>query len=220
AAPVDAIVGLVGRIAPVLPDGSVVTDVGSVKSGIAREGHAAIAGCARSGGRAHFVGSHPMAGSERTGWENGSAALFEGRTCFVTPTPDTDAAAAARIAAFWGALGMTVASVSPEAHDEIVAHISHLPQVLASALCAFLAGQDPVWRDYAGNGLRDTTRIAAGDPVLWRAILEANRERVLKALAGFRGELDAIEEAMVRSDWPSLANRMARGKAYREAFKR
>lgn len=220
AAPVDAVVPLARQVAPSLSAGAVVTDVGSVKSAIVREAHEAVAHVAGPDGRAHFVGAHPMAGSEKTGWENGSPTLFEGRTCFVTPLAGTDRAAVAHIGAFWTALGMTVVQVPPDEHDEIVAHISHLPQVLASALAAFLAGKDPRWRDFAGGGLRDTTRIAASDPALWRTILEANRERVLSALEGLRAELDNFEEDLARSDWAALVRRMSAGKRYRDGFSR
>ena len=94
----------------------------------------------------------------------------------------TDAHAADTVVRFWRDLGMEVVTVDPDRHDEIVAHISHLPQVLASTLCAFLATKDPAWRLHAGGGLRDTTRIAGGDPAMWRAILEHNREEILRAL--------------------------------------
>ncbi|HTO02143.1 MAG TPA: prephenate dehydrogenase/arogenate dehydrogenase family protein, partial [Opitutus sp.] len=133
AAPVDRIVPLTQQIASQLKPGAVVTDVGSVKSEISRLGHAAL------GSRAHFVGSHPMAGSEKTGWENGSAALFERRTCFVTPLPDTNAAAVEQVVRFWREVGGEPVTVSPDEHDEIVAYISHLPQVIASSLCSLLA---------------------------------------------------------------------------------
>jgi len=212
AAPVDAIVPLIRQIAPHLIPGAVVTDVGSVKRAIAQQGQDAL------GTRAHFVGSHPMAGSEKTGWENGTASLFEHRTCFVTPIPATDPKAAATVAGFWTQLGASVVSVSPEQHDEIVAHISHLPQVLASSLCAFLAGADPSWRLYAGGGLRDTTRIAGSDPQLWKTILEQNRDEVLKALQGLRGELEAFQDALARGDWEDVTRRLARGKEYRDGF--
>ena len=179
AAPVDRIVPLVREIAPSLKLGAIVTDVGSVKAEICRLAAAALpAGV-------HFIGSHPMAGSEKTGWEHSTATLFQNRTCFVTPLDGADAAAGATVAAFWRDLGSEPISVAPDRHDEIVAHISHLPQVLASTLCAFLTSKDHAWRNYAGGGLRDTTRIAGSDPQLWRTILEQNRDEVLRALAGF-----------------------------------
>jgi prephenate dehydrogenase len=213
ASPVDRIVPLAKQIAPVLPTGAVVTDVGSVKAEIARLGHAAL------GGAAHFVGAHPMAGSEKTGWEHSSAELFERRTCFVTPLAATAPAALQTAVAFWRALGAEVVTVAPDEHDEIVAHISHLPQVVASSLCAFLAGKNPAWRNYAGGGLRDTTRIAASDPQLWRTILEQNRDEVLRALRAFEDELHGLQAALANRDYVEVVARLERGKAYRDLFR-
>ena len=213
AAPVDQIVPLAQRIASSLPAGALVTDVGSVKGEIARLGHAALAP------QAHFIGAHPMAGSEKTGWQHGTATFFEHRTCFVTPTPESHVTAAAAVAAFWRALGSEVVTVNADQHDEIVAHISHLPQVIASSLCAFLARKNPAWRNHAGGGLRDTTRIAGSDPQLWRAILEQNRDEVLRALREFEEELHQFQVALSNRDYIEVAARMERGKAYRDQFR-
>ncbi len=213
APPVDKIVELARTIAPHLPAGAIVTDVGSVKGEIVRLGSAAL----RAG--THFVGAHPMAGSEKSGWEHGTPTLFEHRTCFVTPVATTDAPAADTVAGFWRDLGMEVVTVDPDRHDEIVAHISHLPQVLASTLCAFLATKDPDWRHYAGGGLRDTTRIAGGDPAMWRAILEHNREEILRALQRYQDELQAFHSALANRDYLELAARLEQGKAYRDGFR-
>jgi len=213
AAPVDRIVALVRQIAPALPPGAIVTDVGSVKAEIVRFGQAALAP------RAHFIGSHPMAGSEKTGWEHGSATLFARRTCFVTPTAATDARALEAVAEFWHTLGAEVVTLEADRHDEIVAHISHLPQVLASTLCSFLARQDAGWRNHAGGGLRDTTRIAGSDPHLWRTILEQNRDEVLRALRLYQEELHAFQIALANRDYAEIVSRLERGKAYRDLFR-
>lgn len=213
AAPVDRIVPLAREIAPALPPGAVVTDVGSVKGPICAPAAEAIAP------HAHFVGSHPMAGSEKTGWEHGSAELFRGRPCFVTPLPDAAPAAVAVVSGFWTALGADVVNTAPADHDRIVAHISHLPQVAASALCSSLAGTDPRWRDHAGGGLRDTTRIAASDPALWREILASNRTEVLAALRAYRVELDVFVKALESGDDATVAARMERGRAYRAGMR-
>ena len=213
AAPVDRIVPLVEQIAPALAAGAVVTDVGSVKADIVRLASLAL------GTRSHFVGSHPMAGSEKTGWEHGKASLFKQRTCFVTPQAQTAASAVERVVAFWHALGAEVVSVSPDQHDEIVAHISHLPQLIASNLCAFLAQKNPAWRNYAGGGLRDTTRIAGSDPQLWRSILEQNRDEILRALRKFQDELHGFQIALSNRDYIEVAARLERGKAYRDQFR-
>ncbi len=212
-APVDQIVPLVTQIAPHLAAGAIVTDVGSVKGEICRLSRVALAG------RAEFVGSHPMAGSEKNGWEHGRADLFVRRTVFVTPLPETAPAAAERVAAFWLALEAEVASVEPDAHDEIVAHISHLPQVLASTLCASLAKKDVRWRNHAGGGLRDTTRIAGSDPKLWKTILEQNRDEVLRAVRSYQEELHGLERALANRDWFEVQAILERGKAYRDQFR-
>jgi len=213
ATPVDRVVTLLRQIAPLVKDGAVVCDVGSVKGEISRLGHVAL------NGRAHFVGSHPMAGSEKTGWEHGKADLFEGRTCFVTPAGSTDPGAVGRVVAFWRDLGAEVVTMDPDRHDEIVAHISHLPQVLASALCAYLSTRDPGWRNFAGAGLRDTTRIAGSDPRMWRAILEENRDEVLRALRLFQDDLQGFQAALANRDFVEVAARLERGRAYRDKFR-
>ena len=167
----------------------------------------------------HFVGAHPMAGSEKSGWEHATETLFEGRACFVTPMPGTDGRAIETIVRFWHELGAEVTTLDPDAHDEIVAHISHLPQVVASSLCHFLAQKDPAWRNFAGGGLRDTTRIGAGDPTMWIEILRQNRDEVLRALRQFQDELHAFQAALANRDFVELRTRLERGKAYRDAFR-
>ncbi len=213
AAPVDRIVPLIRQVAPHLAAGAIVTDVGSVKGEICRLGQAVV------GKSAHFVGSHPMAGSEKTGWEHASAELFARRACFVTPLPETEPQAVEAVVRFWRELGCEVTTEHPDKHDEIVAHISHLPQVLASTLCAFLAHKDPRWRNHSGGGLRDTTRIAGSDPALWRTILEQNRDEVLRALAGFEDQLHAFKAALANRDYLDVTARLERGQVYRRDFR-
>lgn len=211
--PVDQIVPLTRQIADALAPHALVTDVGSVKGEICRHATAALAG------RATFVGSHPMAGSEKTGWEHARADLFRGRVVFVTPLPESGPTAAERVAAFWQALDAQVATVAPDAHDEIVAHISHLPQVLASTLCAALAKREHGWRNFSGGGLRDTTRIAGSDPKLWKTILEQNRDEVLRALRAYQDELHGMERALANRDWFEVQAILERGRAYRDQFR-
>lgn len=213
ASPVDHIITLTEQISAHLPVGAIVTDVGSVKGEIARRGHAIL------GDRAHFVASHPMAGSEKTGWESSDTDLFDQRTCFVTPLPKTHTPSVDTVVRFWHNLGSEVVTVSPDAHDEIVAHISHLPHVLASTLCTFLQRKDHSWRNYAGGGLRDTTRIAASDAKLWRTILEQNREEVLRAISEFQDELQAMHSALSNRDYHEVSARLESGSAYRRDFR-
>lgn len=210
--PVDRIVSLVEEVASSLAPDAVVTDVGSVKGSLVRHASAAVRD------RAHFVGSHPMAGSDRTGHVHADPDLFRGRPCFVTPLPDTDPVAVQRVVDFWRALDAVVVTEKPETHDEIVAHVSHLPHALASVLCATLAARDRRWRALAGPGLRDTTRIAASDEDLWRAIFQLNREEVLRSIRAFQDELEAFQAALANDDFFALRAILERGRDYREGF--
>ncbi|MGC4073667.1 MAG: prephenate dehydrogenase/arogenate dehydrogenase family protein [Nibricoccus sp.] len=216
AAPVEKIIELARQISPALPAGAIVTDVGSVKGELTRACHAAMPAAA------FFIGSHPMAGSQKTGWENGSADLFKKRVCFVTPlagTATTHAKATEMVARFWRDLGSEVTTVTPDEHDEIVAHISHLPQAVATSLCSFLAQKNPAWRNFSGNGLRDTTRIAASDATMWIEIFQQNRDEVLRALTRFQDELQGLHAAIANRDWPEIRTRLERGKTYRDGFR-
>ncbi len=208
--PVDTIVPLIEDIAQSVTEGCIVTDVGSTKSLICRQGHAV------AGERARFVGSHPMAGSEKAGLEHAQTDLFQGRACLVTPLPHTCAEATEAVVKLWRRLEMEVTTLSPERHDEIVAHISHLPHMLASVLCSYLTARDTTWRSYAGNGLRDTTRIAAGEPGLWRSISRHNREEILRAIDGFEGELQQLKVALHNENFLEVEALLRRGKDYRD----
>jgi prephenate dehydrogenase len=207
--PVDTIVPLLAQIAPRLRPGTLVTDVGSTKSLICRHARAALPATIA------FVGSHPMAGSEKTGLDHADPELFQGRACFVTPLVDTPTADVERVARFWKDLGMEVATTTPEAHDEIAAHLSHLPHLIASTFCAYLSTRNPGWIHFAGPGLRDTTRVAAGDPTLWKAIALQNREEILRALDGFQHELDQLRAALHNHQPFPLQHLLERGRDYR-----
>ncbi len=210
--PVATIVPLLREVAPGLAPGALVTDVGSTKGGIVRQA------ATLSGKDFNFVGSHPMAGSERTGMEHARATLFEGAICFVTPLAHTAEAPVARIAAFWEALGMSVSRVDPDLHDRIVAQVSHLPHLLASTLCAHLAARDPEWGRFSGSGLRDTTRVAAGDPALWRQIFAENRTAVREALDGFGDALASFRRALEEEDDEEVERLLETGKRFRDAL--
>lgn len=207
--PVETIVPLLEQVAPSLAPGALVTDVGSTKSLICRQARGVA-------GEFHFIGSHPMAGSERTGMAHARSGLFEGAACIITPLDDAADTQIARLLRLWEAVGMHVATTSPERHDEIVAHISHLPHLLASSLCSYLADKDPDWKQLSGSGLRDTTRVAAGDPGLWQQILEQNREEVLRAIDGFETELHALKTALLDKDRPTVLKKLNRGKQLRD----
>jgi prephenate dehydrogenase len=160
-----------------LAPGAIITDVGSVKRPIVQQATEILKG---TGYR--FVGSHPMAGSEAAGVEAARADLFENAMCLLTPNSDTSSDALSQTEAFWKALGCRIHIVCPTEHDQIVAHISHMPHALASIIVDTALGKKPAWAEFAGGGLRDTTRVASGDPGMWAEILLENRDSVVDAL--------------------------------------
>ena len=178
--PVASIIPLFKDIAPHCKTGCLITDVGSTKEHICHE--------AQKHGPSHvqFIGSHPMAGSEKSGLEHAQADLFTHAACFVTPQPDTPNSDIEKIVALWKKLDMRVTCTSPKEHDEIVAHISHLPHLIASSICQYLATTDKHWAQYAGHGLRDTTRVASGNRDMWMPILKENKNNILHAIHGFQ----------------------------------
>jgi prephenate dehydrogenase len=145
-----------------------------------------------------FVPAHPIAGKEVAGVANADAALYTGRQVILTPIAQTDAALVQKATDVWSAIGAQVLKMTPENHDAAFAAVSHLPHLLAFAYFNAVAKQ-PAGRDYlslAGPGFRDFTRIAASDPTVWRDILSANREEILKQSMRFRHTLDALEHVM------------------------
>lgn len=189
--------------------GAIITDAGSTKQRIV----AAVEKVLPPGG--HFVGSHPMAGSEKNGPSEARADLFEGRAAIVTPTRKTAAEDVQAVGEFWAALGAQVLMMTPEEHDRAVAATSHLPHLIASVLASVTRTEDG---PLVAGGWLDTTRVAAGDAELWRQILQSNDEHVLAALAKFEKQLTAARRALERGDGTRLAKLLAQGKAVRDAL--
>jgi prephenate dehydrogenase len=209
--PVAAIEALLPRVAAHAPADAVVTDVGSAKAAIARTADA-LAGARPLA----FVGSHPMAGSEQSGYAVSRADLFEQATVIVTPTARTPATATARVRAFWEALGARVTALAPDLHDDVVAAISHLPHLVAYALVDSVTRLDGDALDLAARGFKDTTRIAASDPRVWREIFQTNRAALAGTVAAFRAALADLEDLVARGDGDALEQKLAAIKAVRE----
>ena len=167
-----------------------VTDVGSVKV----EVHAGAGSLLKAGG-IDFVGSHPMAGSEQTGFEVARADLFEGAACFLTNEESVEDGKPTELKDFWTTLGCEVREISAAQHDQLVGRISHLPHLLAS-LGAQVALRESSLGAFGGGGLRDTTRVAAGDPAMWAGILISNRETVLQELEKSDRELQRVRQLL------------------------
>jgi prephenate dehydrogenase len=164
--------------------GAAVTDVGSIKTPPLE----AVTAAAADAGR--YVGSHPMAGSERSGPLAASVDLFDGRVWAITPHEGADPAAVDTIAALARTCGAEPVLMTPQAHDEAVARVSHVPHVLAVLAAARLDGAPEEHLQLSGQGIRDVTRIAAGDPDLWQQILSANAPALVRLLSDVRLDLD------------------------------
>jgi prephenate dehydrogenase len=206
-APVGALPGLIRTAWPHLARGAVLTDAGSVKRGVV---DAALECPPRMG--VGFVGGHPIAGSERSGFEASDPDLFEGRLALLTPTAATPEPALAAATALWEGLGSTVRCLSPEAHDRLVAQISHLPHLLAYALVSAADGDA---LPLAGRGFTDTTRIAASAESLWTDIFRENRDPLLDALARCEAVLGRWRGLAMRGDFATLEAELGRAREVR-----
>jgi len=181
--PVGLFEPLLAEIASELPDDAIVTDVGSTKRSVVASGEKLLAKSA------HFIGSHPMAGSEKRGVEFARADLFQGARCIVTPTAHSNPKATESVEQFWRTLGMSTTRMSPEEHDRLICDISHLPHAVAAALVAM---QDDAALPLAGKGFLDSTRIAGGDGALWRDIFQDNADNLATSVSHLRAKLDEL----------------------------
>jgi len=200
--PVGIFRQLLSKIAPSLAPGALVTDVGSTKRTVVEEAEKLLPPTV------HFVGSHPIAGSEKRGIEFARPDLFQNALCLTTPTPQTNPAALETVEAFWKSLGMRLRRLTPAEHDKFLSDISHLPHALAAALVSMQTDKS---LELAGKGFSDTTRIAAGDAELWRDIFLDNRDNLRDGIHAVRSELDRLlklldtQDAAALKDWLSTA---------------
>jgi prephenate dehydrogenase len=193
---------LAERMLPAVKPGAIVTDVGSVKAGVVRELEPLMA---RAG--AHFVGSHPVAGAEKTGVNAARADLFANTVCVVTPTNKTNRGALKAVKQFWTAVGSRVLELTPAAHDALVGRSSHLPHVVAATLANLILNpaQPKLQAVLCANGFRDTTRIASGSPEMWRDIALANRKNLGRSVDAFVAELKNFQRALAKADAKAVA---------------
>ena len=208
AAPPAANLSQLEAIVPYLKPGALVTDVGSVKRGIVSRAEGLGIG-------ARFAGSHPLAGTHRRGFEASRADLFRGAVVYVTPCRD-GADAAREIAHFWReVLDAQPVVLDAALHDAQLAATSHVPQVVASLLGAFLAKHAPPGSSF-GPGAADTTRLAASDPALWTEILLMNRDEILPALRALEESLGTVERALEVGDAAALTEWLKRAAQWRQ----
>jgi prephenate dehydrogenase len=211
AVPVNGIAALLPEVARQANGRCLVTDVGSVKGPILAAGDAAL-----PDGR--FVAGHPIAGRERSGPAAARPDLFEGANWIVTPSRRTRPEAVERVALLWQGVGSSVVRMEADRHDEVFAAVSHLPHLVAYALMGALVGMAH-WEEqvrFSAGGLRDFTRVAASDPVMWRDIFLMNRDPILRVLGRYRETLGRLEAAIRAGDGEAVVVELAKARIARE----
>ncbi len=199
--PVGAMEQAAGEIAAALPEGAIVSDVGSSKAAVGEALRKVLPG-------ATVIPAHPVAGTERSGPDAGFAHLFRQRWCILTPAPGTDPAALAKLSALWEALGAKVETMDAAHHDLVLAVTSHIPHLIAYTIVGTASDLEGVTRSevikYSAGGFRDFTRIAASDPTMWRDVFLTNRDAVLEMLGRFTEDLTALQRAIRNGDGEAL----------------
>jgi len=214
--PVRAMRAIAAGFAADLSAGTVVSDVGSVKGQVLSD-----LGTVLPGG-VHLVPAHPVAGTEKSGPDAGFATLFANRWCILTPAEDVDAAAVAKLDAFWSQLGANVELMNAAHHDMVLAVTSHLPHLIAYSIVGTASDLEGVTRSevikYSAGGFRDFTRIAASDPVMWRDVFLTNKDAVLDVLQRFSEDLTALQRAIRWGDGDFLEALFTRTRAVRRTI--
>lgn len=208
ATPVDRIAETVAQARQQLSKSALMTDVGSTKGAI-------VSAVRAQPGHVEFVGSHPLAGSHKSGPMAASADLFVDRVCVLTPTSETTPEALDKVRKFWQILGMRVLSMPAEEHDAIVARTSHLPHLAAFALARSVTPSD---LKLAASGFRDTTRLAASRAEIWTAIFRDNRDAVLNAVDRYLAEIAKLKDAIESGDEALMENLLTDAKRIRDTL--
>jgi len=206
---------LTEQFLPALKPGAIVTDVGSVKADVVRE----IGGLVQKAG-GHFIGSHPMAGAEKTGVSAARADLFNHAVCVLTPTKNSNAAATRKLEQFWKSLGARVLKLAPEQHDLFVSRSSHLPHVVAASLANLVLDPKSPKSQAAlcATGFRDTTRIASGSPEMWRDIALSNRKNIARSVDAFIDELKRFQAVLKKSEAKAISKFFETAKQRRDSW--
>ena len=208
AGPLDLTVETFKKILPHLKKECVVTDVGSVKGPILKRID-----------HPFFIGGHPLAGSEKRGPQAARVDLFREATVVLTPVEKTDEKALALVKGMWQDLEAKVLFLDCEVHDRLVAFTSHLPHILATSLTNLIgevAEKEKRVLSLMGEGFRDTTRIAASPPSMWKEICLANREEISKAIKKFKEILSEIEETLFKKEEDRLLHKFEKAKETRD----
>ena len=195
--------------------GSIVTDIGSVKGAIVSELRPILL---EKG--VYFIGGHPMAGSEKSGWENSAPDLYKGATVFLTPIHDDEAMAIDLLRDFWVEIGACPIEIDPERHDNAVAYSSHFLHLLSSSICkTVLSRGDTEANEIAcAGGFRDTTRIASSSAEMWTEIISYNQDSILKAMDDFQKEIDEVRTNVKEKNWDAIHDYFSKAKNLRDQW--
>jgi cyclohexadieny/prephenate dehydrogenase len=214
--PVGATADAVKSVAPHLRAGTILTEVGSVKSAVIRQVLAALPE------GVVFVPGHPIAGTEHSGPDAGFAELFDGRWAILTPCERSSEDAVEKVAKLWRGLGSAVETMTPEHHDIVLAITSHIPHLIAFNIVGTAADVEEVTQSevikFSAGGFRDFTRIAASDPVMWRDVFLNNKEAVLEMLGRFSEDLAALQRMIRWDDGTALLELFTRTRAIRRGI--
>jgi prephenate dehydrogenase len=214
AVPVMSTIELLKEIIPSLSKGAIITDVGSTKARIMASAEQILPpGC-------HFIGGHPMAGSEESGIRGADPALLENAIYVLTPGPDVPGEITGRLSRMFEEAGAQPIILDPLGHDRAVAMVSHLPHITAAALVQSASGEKDIelLRTLAAGGFRDSTRIALGNPEVWRDICISNRWALLAALKSFKASLDSLEKYLTKPDSEAVREYLLQARDFRSSI--
>ena len=213
-APVSENDRLAEALAQKIHPSTILTDVGSVK-------HTTFQAIGKTTLAEHFIGGHPMAGSEKTGFANSSASLLENAYYILTPSDSVSALSVAAFEKLIGQIGAIPIVMSPQKHDEVTGGISHLPHVIAAALVNFIRDSDDsqgTMKRIAAGGFKDITRIASSSSVMWQSICMSNTDNIVRLLEGYIRSLNEFKEVIAARNQEAIYQLFASAKEYRDSF--
>jgi prephenate dehydrogenase len=213
ATPVGAFRAIGAAVRAHLKRGTIVCDVGSVKGALVHDMESFMPP------GVHFVGVHPIKGSETSGFESAYAGFYQGAKCIVTPTEQTDKDAMNVVVEAWERIGCKIIYLSPEKHDEVFSLVSHLPHIAAYALVGSVAAVDKDFIEYGGSGFLDTTRVAMSSAEVWSDICLDNRENILNHIDIYIERLQRIKRIIEAGDDNALKREFDASRALRSKLK-
>lgn len=216
ATPVGIIIDWIKKMMPFLKKGTIVTDVGSVKKQIVDRVEEFISDSV------YFVGGHPIAGTENSGFEASFPTLFEGRKCIITPVATTNQKAVEKVKELWTRVGSTVIYMDSEKHDEVLAAVSHLPHMVAYSMVNSLLKTEGFEENiftFSAGGFRDFTRIAASHSEMWKDIALMNKDKLIPVIELFQDYLNELKAAIERGDAEKLLSEFQKSRNFKRLMK-